>query len=236
LEVEIIAISCRHPNHTPPLLMSLDSFSFFRPLRTLLRWGIVASAVVSIVSTTRATTIVPPEFEQLVNESDYVIRGVVTALNSEYKTSTKGRKIITKIEVNVLEVVTGIPPEKVVLEMVGGRIGTEELILEGAPHFKVGEESIFFVSKNGRSICPVFAMKYGLYPIEEEASSGKKFVSRGNKVPLENTAEIALPMTEEGAAVIQRRMKTPATALTPEQFVQQIKSAKNPAYRRAKNN
>jgi hypothetical protein len=180
-----------------------------------------------------ATSVVPPDFAQLVNESDYVVRGVVKSVQSEFAAPTS-RKIVTNIEVDVLEVIAGQPPEKVVLHMLGGRVGDQEMILEGAPEFRVGEESIFFVSGNGRTICPLFAMKYGQYPIAKEPETGRPYVARGNKAPLENVSEVALPMMEGPAADLQARLKNPARALSPADFVQQIKSAVNPNYRRAK--
>lgn len=183
-----------------------------------------------------ATTVDAPDFPELVNESDYVVRGVVKSVSSEYRpnASGTGRKIITRVEVEVREVLAGTPPAKVVLEFLGGRIGNEEMILEGAPRFSVGSEDILFVSGNGRTICPLYGMMHGRYPVMREPRTGRQFVARCNRVPLRDPAEVALPVADGNAAELQRRMATPEQALTPDQFAQHIKAAVKPGYIRAK--
>jgi len=169
--------------------------------------------------TGRATTVVPPEFVQLVNESDYIVRAVV--------------KSVTLVELDVREVVAGTPPQPLVLQMLGGRVGEEALMVSGAPQFKVGQEDILFVQGNGRNISPLYAMMHGRYPILKESTTGREYVARSNQVPLQDTAEIALPMADGGATALQSRLKDTAQALTPTQFIQQVKAAVNPSYNRA---
>jgi hypothetical protein len=179
----------------------------------------------------QATTVTPPAFPELVNESDYIVRAVVKSVNSEYAVPGK-RKIITKVELEVREIIAGTPPQPLVLTLLGGKIGDEEMILEGAPQFRVGDEDVLFIQGNGQQIYPLTAMMHGRYPIQREADSGREFVTRSNKVPLQDTAEVALPMTQGGAAEMQLRMVNPAQALTPEEFVRQIKAvAKAPQLR-----
>jgi hypothetical protein len=108
--------------------------------------------------------------------------------------------------------------------MMGGKIGEEEMILEGVPQYKVGEENIFFVQGNGRQVYPLVAMMHGVYPIKREPG-GREFMTRSNRVPLQDTAEVVQPMTSGGAAELQRRMRRTDQALTPIQFVQQIRAA-----------
>lgn len=182
----------------------------------------------------RATTVVPPNFDELVNESDYIVRGVVKVSNSEFKEVPKGKQIVTKVEVDILEVIAGQPPAKVILEVLGGRVGDQEMLVEGMPRFTVGEEDIFFVSGNGRNVCPLNRMGHGRYRIEKEDQTGKKFVAKDNKAPLHNVAEVSQSLVEVGETA--RKAQSSLPALTPEQFIQQIKSAVNPAYRREKSN
>ena len=190
----------------------------------------MAAGFGALLNSAFATSVIAPDFDQLVNESDYIIRAVVKSVSSEYRASPNGRVIITKVEVEVREVVAGIPPAQVVLEMLGGKVGDEEMILEGAPKFRVGDEDILFVSGNGRNIHPLYAMMHGRYPVMRETANGRAYMARNNKVPLQDPAEVAQPMTEGSAAGLQRRLKSPAQALTPEQFVQHIKAAVKPGY------
>jgi hypothetical protein len=118
--------------------------------------------------------------------------------------------------------------------MLGGKVGDREMAIQGAPKFQVGQEDILFVQGNGRNIYPLFAIMHGRYPIQKDRGTGREYVTRSNRVPLEDTAEVALPMTEGNAAELQRRMKNTAQALTPAQLVQRVKAAVNPAYRRTR--
>ena len=174
-----------------------------------------------------ATTVNPPEFTDLVNQSDFIVRAVVKSVVSEYA-RPGSRKIITKVELDVREVIAGKPSQPLVLRMMGGKIGEDEMILEGAPQYKVGDEGIFFVQGNGRQIYPLVAMMHGLYPIKRE-TSGREFIARSNQVPLQDTAEVVQPMVSGGAAELQRRMRRTDQALTPAQFVQQIRAAVKPS-------
>lgn len=180
-------------------------------------------AALTLVPPISATTVKPPEFPDLVNQSDYIVRAVVKSVTSEYA-RPGSRKIVTLVELEVREVVAGTPPQPLVLRMMGGKIGDDEMILEGAPQFKVGDESILFVQGNGRQIYPLVAMMHGLYAIKREAD-GSEIVTRSNHMPLHDTAEVALPLTSGGVAEVQRRLGGKGSALTPAAFVEQIRSA-----------
>lgn len=185
--------------------------------------GALLALTLLLISPAAATTVKPPEFPDLVNQSDYIVRAVVKSVTSEY-TRPGSRKIVTLVELDVREIVAGTPPQPLVLRMMGGKIGDDEMILEGAPQFKVGDESILFVQGNGRQIYPLVAMMHGLYAIKRE-TDGSEIVTRSNHVPLHDTAEVALPLTSGGVAEVQRRLVGKGSALTPTAFVEQIRSA-----------
>jgi hypothetical protein len=120
-----------------------------------------------------------------------------------------------------------------VLEMLGGHVGDEEMIIEGMPRFQVGQEDILFIRGNGRQFYPLTAAMHGRYPILRE-KDGSAHVARSNQMPLHATAEVALPMADGTVAELQQRLTGSATALTPVQFVQQIHAAVDANYRRAR--
>jgi hypothetical protein len=93
-----------------------------------------------------ATSVVPPQFDELVNESDYIVRAVVKSVTSGWQEKQGRRRIYTFVELEVREVIAGTPPQPLVLRMLGGRIGGEEMVIEGAPKFEVGQEDILLVS------------------------------------------------------------------------------------------
>jgi hypothetical protein len=189
------------------------------------RAGLMALALLAGAVAADATSVVPPEFSQLVNDSDYIVRAVVKSVHSEYA-RPGSRKIVTFVELDVQETIAGTPPRPLVLRTLGGKVGEDELVLEGAPEFKVGDESIYFVRGNGKQVVPLVAMMHGVYPISRD-QAGRTFVTRSNKVPLRNTAEVSAPMTE-GVGAKAARDKSAVPALTPQQFIQQIRAAVKP--------
>lgn len=193
------------------------------------KYGFILAAYLALVSVAVpiwATTVIPPQFSELVNESDYIVRASVKSVTSEWRVSKGQRQIFTKVELEVLEVINGTPPQPLVLQMLGGRVGDEEMIIGGAPRFQVGQEDILFIRGNGRQFYPLTAAMHGRYPIQHD-KGGRVYVARSNRVPLQDTSEVTLPMAEGNAAKIQQSMSSTTTALTPVQFAQQIRAAVN---------
>lgn len=182
----------------------------------------------------RATSVVPPEFEQLVTGSDYVVRAVVENIRSIYRDGPQGRVIVSFVRLRVTENVVGEPPAVFELELLGGRIGDDEMHIVGAPRFRVGDEDILFISGNGRTFYPLYAMMHGRYPVRRDAKSGREYVARSNAVPLQSVREVSLPMTTGGAASLQLRAVDPAIALSPADFIARIKAVAQEAEQHAK--
>ncbi len=203
-----------------------------RSVMDLTRSLIVCVLLIFGVVTASATSVVPPDFTQLVNESDYIVRAVVKSVTSEWRENNGHRHIFTLVELDVREVIAGKPPQPLILEMLGGRIGEEEMAVAGAPKFKVGDEDVLFIQGNGKNISPLFAIMHGRYPVLKEQGTGREYIARSNRVPMQDTAEVALPMSEGAGQALQLKMKSAAQALTPAQFIQKIKGAVNPAYQR----
>lgn len=201
------------------------------------RWRFLTVAFALLLSGAApsfATTVVPPEFPQLVNEADYIVRAVVKSVTAEWRETEGHRHIFTFVELEVREVISGTPPQPLILQMLGGKVGEEEMIVSGAPKFAVGDEDILFIKGNGRNISPLYAIMHGRYRIMKEKGAERQYITRSNKVPLQDTAEVALPMAEGSAAELQLKMKSTAQALTPAQFIQRVKASVNPAYRRVR--
>lgn len=168
-----------------------------------------------------ATTVEAPEFRDLVDLADYVVRGTVVSVNSEWRQAADGRNYIaSQVELAVSDVIKGAPPQKVVLEMVGGRVGDDELVIEGAPKFQIGEEDIFFVRGNGRQFYPLVAIMHGLYPILHDFKSGQDHVLKSNGMPLYSEQDVSLPMTRLSPVKEQNPAAPPMTA---EAFIRAIR-------------
>lgn len=175
------------------------------------------------------TTVSPPEFTELVNGADYVVRARVVGITHEIRTIGAKSLPYTLVALEVKEVISGTPPSPLVLTILGGPINGDELSIAGAPRFAVGDEDILFVADNGRSVFPLYGMMHGRYPILREASSGREIVARSNHQPLGDTAEVGLPLADGATGVIARRVAGAGYGLGPSEFVSRIKAARKPS-------
>lgn len=198
---------------------------------TLLRILLFAAVVFGVGGGSRlaATTVIPPEFAELVNGSDYVVRARVKAVTYEACVKDGQELIYTHVALEVLEVIAGQPPEPLVLTMLGGQVGNRKLTVQGAPVFYVGTEDILFIKGNGRAFSPLYALMHGQYPVmADEKRAGRRYMNRSNLVPLLSADEVALPMAQGELAERLRRLRDPSQALTPEQFIQAVKRIRRP--------
>ena len=191
-------------------------------------WIWLAILAVGGTAPVRATTVVPPEFQTLVNDSDYIVHAVTTSVSAEKRTGPGGVAIFTHVELQVVEVVAGTPPAKITLELLGGRVGNEALSVEGMPRFQVGDEDILFVSGNGRTICPLYGMMHGRYSVQKDPATARRYVARSDGEPLRTTAQIASSIAEQGTVEPARRAAAVAAALDPAEFIRQIRAAVRP--------
>jgi hypothetical protein len=109
--------------------------------------GIAVLGLLLAFTRAHATTVIQPTFEKLVGSSDYIVRAVVKSVDSEWRENPEqpGRRYIaSKVTLDVREVIKGTPPNPLVLDLVGGRIGDQELVVDGAPKFQAGQENILF--------------------------------------------------------------------------------------------
>lgn len=193
-----------------------------------LRLATVALSAFLVATSSYATTVKPSSFAELVNQSDYIVRAVVKSTTSERQVKNGRTKIYTRVELEVREVIAGQPPSPLVLVMLGGRVGEEEMRIAGAPQFEVGNEDILFVRDNGKTIYPLTAMMHGRYRVLKEQETGREYVARSNDAPLTDTAEVALAMSDDASPPAPRQARSAAGALTPSQFTQRIRAAVNP--------
>lgn len=159
-----------------------------------------------------ATTVEAPEFRELVDRSDFVVRAVVVAVDAEWREHDNRSYIASRVELEVIDAIKGTPPARVVLEVLGGRVGDDELVVEGAPRFQVGEENLFFVRGNGRTFHPLMGIMHGLYPILHDFKDGRDYVLRSNGMPLYHETDVSLPMTRLSAVKVKNPDALPMTA------------------------
>jgi hypothetical protein len=172
----------------------------------------------------RATTVIAPTFDRMVDTSDYIVRATVRSVTSEWRDNPDKpgtRYIGSKVELNVHEVIKGTPPSPLILDVVGGRVEDKELTIEGAPRFITGQENILFVKGNGRRIVPLVGMMHGKYTVRRDKRTGRDEVLRNNGQPLYNEQEVSLAPDAATTAAANPR----ARALTSADFASRIRNA-----------
>jgi hypothetical protein len=182
-------------------------------------FGLMAAA-------TRATTVTPPNFTELVTDSDYVVHGKVDSVRTEKVVRGAREVLVTFVDFRVIEVVAGQAPsaDVVTLQMLGGRLGDEELWVEGSPQFVVGDEDILFVRGNGRFVSPLNGMMHGRYRVAKDPESDRKVVTRDNRQPLTNTSEVASALRPPGDSEAAS-LPTVEKAMSSTDFMKAIRAA-----------
>jgi hypothetical protein len=181
-----------------------------------------------------ATTVEPPEFDRLVELSPQIVRATVTAISSEWRANPVDptqRVIKSRITLEVRESIKGTASRVLVIEALGGRVGDDELRIEGAPEFKVGQESIFFLNGIERAYTPLTALMHGYYPIRRDKRTGADHVLRSNGKPLFHEQEVALPLA---ASNFLHARNPQAPGLTVAEFTSKIRGSAAAAALRAK--
>jgi hypothetical protein len=188
---------------------------------------LIATMGLVAASATFATSVKAPAFTELVNGSDFVVRAKVTNIEYEVTHAQGGRPSVhTLVTLQVNDVIAGTPPATVVLRMLGGRTSEGELVVEGAPTFSVGDEDVLFVRGNGKSFYPLYAVMHGRYPVKRDAATGRSYVARSNGMPLADIAEVGAPLHENAATRVVQRMRSPADALSVDEFTALIRSVR----------
>ncbi len=188
---------------------------------------LAALTLLALIPAARATTVIAPDFDGMVGNSDYIVRAVVKTVTSEWRANPAkpGKGYIgTLVELDVREVIKGTPPSPLVLDLVGGRVGDREMTIEGAPKFIVGQESILFVKGNGRQIIPLVGMWHGYYPVRRDKLTGQNQVMRSSGKPLYSEQEVSLP---ESALSPAPARDPSARPLTSTDFAARIRKSKN---------
>jgi len=202
---------------------------------------LLALVLAAFTASVSATTVSPPEFDSLVQQADYVVRGTVKSVASQWRTGGGHRQIISLVEIDVAEVIAGTPPSPLVLQMLGGRIGKDEMTVQGSPKFTVGDEHILFIRGNGVQFNPLVALMHGQYPVKKDDTSGRREMTRSDGIPLRDEKEVALPIhaahdehaapgsTSASPGAAQPAASAARPALTPDEFASRIRASRQKA-------
>jgi len=187
-----------------------------KTLRSLL----LLSCAFLAIAGARATTVIPPTFDELVNEAELIFQGAVTDVRSQWTGEGAERRIVSDITFQVEDALKGTPGESYTIRMLGGTVDGQTLRVSDAPTFKVGDRDILFVENNGRQFIPLVGIMHGRFHVQQE-QDGKESVARDNGAPLSDLAKLgkdenaasagkALSTTDFKAAIREKLSQAPA--------------------------
>src|SRR5829696_353540 len=162
----------------------------------------------------KATSVVAPRFETLVDVAELIFSGQVISQRSEWRNIDGKKSIVTLITLGVQQVHKGRAGNTVTLQFLGGTIGDVTLDVAEMPRFKNGERVVLFVANNGTAVSPILGFFHGRFSVRKGAD-GRDEVVQHNGQPLIETAEIGRGKAK-GATASQQ-------GLSPEDFSRKIR-------------
>ena len=156
------------------------------------------------LSATRATTVVPPTFDELVGKAELIFQGSVTSVRSQWVGEGAQRHIASYVTFAVEDAVKGNPGASYTLQMLGGTVDGETMEVSESPKFVVGDRDILFVEHNGQQFIPLVGIMHGRFRIQHEVQTGREIVAtnEGNRLTdPEQLGKQANPFLQAASAI-----------------------------------
>ena len=171
--------------------------------KALYVWFAVGVAVL-MFTTAKATTVIPPTFEEMTDRAELIFVGKVVSSRAEWRTVGTDRVIFTLVEFERQEVLKGEAGVSVTLQFLGGTVGDVTLEIAGVPKFSAGDRVFLFVEGNRVQFCPLVGVFHGKFGVRKDEKTGRDILVMHNGKPLRDVAEIG---TGEGAEFGPERAK-----------------------------
>jgi hypothetical protein len=165
-----------------------------KPLRSLAFLCLLALALPGL----RATTVIPPTFDQLVGDADAIFEGTVTAMHSEWTGDGADRHIVTYVTFKVEDAIKGALGAEYTLRMFGGTVDGHTIEVTDAPRFKVDDRDILFVTHNGTQFIPLVGIMHGRFHVQPDANGANEKIAKDNGATVADVAKLG---QDEHAAV-----------------------------------
>lgn len=136
---------------------------------------------VALVTPSRAVTVAPLTFEQLVNQSAAVVFGRVVDVRGDF--TDDRRAIHSVVTVEVLRGIKGRTGETLSFTVPGGQAGRYLNLIPGGPVFAPGDLSVFFVSSRGARLPVITGFTQGIFRVQRGAAN-QLIVNQKVPVPL----------------------------------------------------
>lgn len=150
----------------------------------------IALCAFLISGAAQATTVVPPNFDELVGEAEVIFQGTCTEVKSQWVGEGGQRHIVTYITFQVEDALKGTPGASYTVRMLGGTVDGETMEVSDAPKFKVGEREILFVEHNGTQFVPLVGIMHGRFHIARGRTDGADVVLKNNGQAVTDLAQL----------------------------------------------
>lgn len=161
-----------------------------------------------------ATTVIPPTFDQLVRQAEFIFQGTVTDVKSVWEGEGGQRHIETYVTFQVQDSVKGEAGNSYTIRMLGGTVGEETMLVTDAPRFNVGDRDILFVEHNFDQFVPLVGIGHGRFHIQRDEETGRDVVLNDEGEPVKDLAKLG--QEEESVAA--------ADAISPDQLKSAVKN------------
>lgn len=149
------------------------------------------------MASVRATTVIPPTFDQLVSDAEFIFEGTVMDVRSQWAGAGAERHIMTHVTFQIEDAIKGAPGKNYTFQMLGGTVDGETMEVAEAPRFKVGDRDILFVEHNGTQFIPLVGIMHGRFRVQTDAG-GRDMVATHNGAFLADAAKLG---QDEKAAI-----------------------------------
>ena len=145
----------------------------------------------------KATSVIPPTFDELVAQAQLIFQGSVTDVKSQWTGEGGQRHIVTYVTFKVEEPMKGDPGASYTLRMLGGTVDGQTMEVSDSPKFKVGDHDIVFVENNGTQFIPLVGIMHGRFQVRQDKETGAELVLGDHGQAIK---DVALLGKEEHAA------------------------------------
>lgn len=166
----------------------------------------VAALIVSLGSA-QATTVIPPTFDELVDQAEVIFEGNVTDVRSQWVGEGAQRHIVSYVSFKVEDAVKGSPGQAYTIRMLGGTVDGESMVISDGPKFQVGDRDIIFVQNNGSQFIPLVGIMHGRFHVKRDLN-GRDIVTTNEGEPLRDVTKLGR----------EEQTKSAREALTPQAF------------------
>jgi len=171
-------------------------------------------AVIGVVLTrATATTVIPPTFDQLVQQAEVIFQGSVTDVKSVWEGEGAQRHINSYVTFQVQDSIKGNAGASYTIRMLGGTVGDETMEVTDTPKFHVGDRDILFVEHNFDQFVPLVGIKHGLLHVQRDEQTGRDVILNAEGEPVRDLTKLG--HEEESVS--------PAEAISPDDLKSAVK-------------